>query len=91
MYYVPAQYPNAYSFFMVNSGGAPMNVSELIAKHTYHEKTGNDFLDKLPLELQQAVIQHRKSSLNNLDYKWSSYRDCPFWPKKLAAEYQMIS
>ena len=80
MYYAPAQYPNAYSFFMVNSGGSALNVSELIAKHPYVEKTGNSFLDRLPLEMQQgSVIQHRKDSLNNTDYRWSSYRDCPFW------------
>ena len=91
MYYVPAQYPNAYSFFMVNSGGSPLNVSELIAKHPYHEKNGNTFLDRLPPEMQKAVIQHRKDSLNNTDYRWSSYRDCPFWPRKLGAEYQQIT
>jgi len=41
--------------------------------------------------MQQAVIQHRKGCLNNTDYRWSSYRDCPFWPRKLGAEYQQIS
>jgi len=91
MYYVPAQYPNAYSFFMVNSGGSALNVSELIAKHPYVEKTGNSFLDRLPPEMQKAVIEHRKNGLNNTDYRWTSYRDCPFWPKKLGAEYQTIS
>ena len=91
MYYVPAQYPNAYSFFMVNSGGSALNVSELIAKHPYHEKTGNSFLDRLPPEMQKAVIQHRKDSLNNTDYRWSSYRDCPFWPRKLGAQYMQIT
>ena len=90
MYYVPAQYPGAYSFFFHNDGNS-LNTSELIAKHPYHEKTGNTFLDRLPLEMQQAVIQHRKDSLNNTDYRWSSYRDCPFWPKRLAVEYQTIS
>lgn len=90
MYYVPAQYPNAYSFFMINNGDA-INVSELIAKHPYVEKSGNSFLDRLPLAMQQAVIQHRKDALNNTDYRWSSYRDCPFWPRKLGAEYQQIT
>lgn len=90
MYYVPAQYPNAWSFFFENKGVA-MNVSEMIAKHPYHEKTGNSFFDNLPLEMQQVVIQHRKNSLNNTDYKWNGYRDCPFFPKRLAVEYQTIS
>ena len=90
MYYAPGQYPDAYSFFIVNSGDA-LNISELMAKHPYHEKTGNSFLDRLPVSMQQAIIQHRKDSLNNTDYRWSSYRDCPFWPKRLAVEYQTIS
>jgi hypothetical protein len=90
MYYVPAQYPNAKSFFITNQGD-PLNVSELIAKHPYVEKTGNSFLDRLPPEMQKAVIEHRKNGLNNTDYRWTSYRDCPFWPKKLGVEYQTIS
>ena len=91
MYYVPAQYPNAYSFFMVNSGGSALNVSELIAKHPYHEKTNNTFLDRLSPEMREAVIQYRKDGLNNTDYRWSSYRDCPFWPRKLGAQYMQIT
>lgn len=90
MYYVPAQYPDATSFFFVNEGKA-LNVSELIAKHPYVEKTGNSFLDRLPPEMQKAVIEHRKSILNNTDFRWTSYRDCPFWPRQLGAEYQQIS
>ena len=90
MYYVPAQYPDAWSFFFVNEGKA-LNVSELIATHPYKEKSGNDFLDKLPLEMQQAVIGYRKNQLNNTDFRWSSYRDCPFWPKKLGKDYLTIS
>ena len=90
MYYVPAQYPNAETFFFHNDGVA-LNSSELMATHPYHEKTGNSFLDRLPVEMQHAIIQHRKDSLNNTDFRWSSYRDCPFWPKRLGIEYQTIS
>lgn len=90
MYYVPAQYPNAKSFFFSNQG-KPLNVSELIAKHPYIQKTGNSFLDRLPPDMQKAIIEHRKNQLNNTDYRWSSYHDCPFWPKGLAAEYIQIS
>jgi hypothetical protein len=90
MYYVPAQYPNATSFFFTNQGKA-LNVSELIAKHPYHEKRGNSLLDSLPLEFQQAVISYKKNKLNNTNFNWSSYHDCPFWPKTLASEYMQIS
>ena len=41
--------------------------------------------------MQRAVIQHRKDGLNNTDYRWSSYHDCPFWPRKLGAQYMQIT
>lgn len=90
MYYVPAIYPNASSFFFTNSGES-LNVSELIAKHPYVQKTGNTFLDRLPPEMQKEIIEYRKNQLNNTDINWVSYRDCPFWPRNLAVEYQSIS
>ena len=91
MYYVPADYPNAHGFIFDNRSGVPLNVSELIAKYPYVEKTGNSFLDRLPPELQRAVIEHRKNSLNNTNYQWTSYRDCPFFPRKLETEYRAIT
>jgi hypothetical protein len=91
MYYVPAEYPNAMDFFFNHNGGNAVNVSAMIAKHPYVERSGNTFLDRLPPEMQKAVIEHRKNSLNNTDYNWSSYRDCPFFPKHMGMEYQTIT
>ena len=91
MYYVPARYPNSNQFFFSHSGGDALNVSELISKHPYVEKTGNSFLDRLPPEMQKAVVEHRKSQLKNTNYNWVSYQDCPFWPRALASEYIQIS
>ena len=91
MYYVPACYPNAMDFFFDHNGGNAVNVSAMIAKHPYVERSGNTFLDRLPPEMQKAVIEHRKNSLNNTDYNWSSYRDCPFFPKHMGMEYQTIT
>ena len=91
MYYVPAVYPNANTFIFDHNGGNPLNVSELIAKYPYVEKTGNSFLDRLPPEMQKAVVEHRKNSLNNTNFNWVSYGDCPFWPRRLGAEYQQIT
>ena len=91
MYYVPAVYPDANNFIFNHDGGNALNVSELMAKHPYVEKTGNSFLDRLPPELQKAVIEHRKSQLTNINYNWVGYSDCPFWPKSLAAEYIQIT
>ena len=91
MYYIPAIYPSATNFFFSHSGGQSVNVSEVIAKHPYVQKTGNSFLDRLPPDLQMAVVSHRKNSLNNTDISWTSYRDCPFFPKRMGIEYQTIS
>lgn len=90
MYYIPAVYPGAWSFFFRNSG-KPVNVAELIAKHPFAEKQGTSFLDRLPPDMQRAVINHRKESLNNTNYTWTSYRNCPFLHKRLALEYKAIT
>lgn len=90
MYYVPAEYNNAFNFFECNHGD-PLDVDYLLAKYEYVEPKGNSFLDRLPPEMQKQVIEHRKNKLNNTQYRWSSYRDCPFFPTKLAKKYQSIS
>jgi hypothetical protein len=91
MYYVPAKYPCDSNFIFDHRGGSPLSVDALIAKHPYTEKTGNSFMDRLPPELQKAVIEHRKNSLHNTNIRWTSYHDCPFWPRMLAVEYRNIS
>jgi hypothetical protein len=90
MYYVPAQYPNAHSFIFTNEG-VKLDPDMLMNKHSYVEKRGDSFMDRLPPELQKAVIEHRKNSLDNTDITWTSYRDCPFFPRKLEQEYRSIT
>ena len=90
MYYVPANYTDAYNFFFVNSGSA-VDTTSLLDKHPYEDKSAKSFLDRLPEEWRKQIIEHRKSSLDNTDFHWHGYQDCPFWPKKLAADYMVIS
>lgn len=90
MYYVPAKYDGAHNFIFSNSG-SPVDVDYLVVKHPYKERSGGSFLDRLPEGLQKAVIEHRKSSMDNKDFVWSGYRDCPFFPRTLAEEYKTIS
>jgi hypothetical protein len=91
MYYIPADYPNANSFFYVNTG-RPIDVDALLASHPYDKsRDSKNFIDRLSPEMQVAVLEHRKSKLNNTQYTWTGYRDCPFWPKNLAIEYASIS
>jgi len=94
MYYIPADYSNAFNFIFSNHG-KPINPRDLMQAHPFAErnKSGATFLDRLPPELAEQVVQHRKSMMEAKDSNvvWTSYHDCPFWPKRLAAEYQTIS
>jgi len=90
MYYVPAQYPSAYNFIFTNKG-VKIDPDMLMNKHSYVETQGKTFMDRLPPELQKAVMEHRKNSLDNTDINWTSYRDCPFFPKRLEQEYRAIT
>jgi len=91
MYYIPADYVDANNFFFSNNGDC-LDVDALMAAHPYDNRQhSTSFLDRLPDELKEQVLLYKKNKLNNHDYKWSGYRDCPFWPKDLAGEYLTIS
>ena len=90
MFYIPADYPGAYNFLFVNRGSS-IDPDALMAKWSYQEKSGNSFLDRLPDAWKEQIIEHRKSQLENVHVYWTDYKDCPFWPKKLAVEYQLVT
>jgi len=89
MYYVPGNYTGAYNFFYHNEGAA-IDCNQLIAEFPYAEQPSPNFMDRLPEEIREQVIEHRKSNMDK-EYIWNSYHDCPFWPNRLALEYQAIS
>mgnify|MGYP001189874636 FL=1 len=90
MYYIPATYDNAFNFIFSNNGDY-INPDELIKKHPMPEKANlNSFFDRLPEAIQQEVVEYKKNKLDE-NFNWSSYKDCPFWPKQLATEYNAIS
>lgn len=89
MYYVPAQYPDAFNFFFTNEGKV-IDPYEFMEAYPYTKISGETFLDRLPEALREEVVNYRKAKLNR-DVTWTSYQDCPFFPKKLASEYQTIS
>jgi len=94
MYYVPADYrisSDTTSFIFSGGSDKPVDVDTLIEKHPAPAPRSNNFFDNLPAEVQAEIIEHRKQSLDNRTYSWNSYRDCPFWPKRLATEYMTIS
>lgn len=90
MYYVPASYMGAYNFFYVQSGH-PLSVGKLKLLHPYVEKTGNTFLDRLSPEMREQVMSHRKNSMTNTNINWSGYRECPFFPNKMADDYKSVN
>jgi len=90
MYYVPAQYPDAFNFFYVNEG-EHLDPDYIMSQWSYQSKTNGNFIDRLPPKIAEAVIAYRKEQMQAKDVVWSSYKNCPFFPKHLAAEYEMIS
>ena len=89
MYYVPSQYKDANNFCFSHDGDI-MDPAELMSKHPY-VNPAETFFDKLPESIKNGLIEHRKSQLNNTDFKWTSYADCPFVNKKQVEEYKGIS
>jgi hypothetical protein len=89
MYYVPAIYPNAYNFIFKNEG-AMVNPQTFMLRHDYVDDK-KDFINKLPQNIQRALIKKKMDSLNNYNITWTSYRDCPFVNKKMLAKYQSIA
>ena len=94
MYYVPAQYPNAYNFIFTHRTDRYLDVDDLLIRHKYDvNTTSTNFIDRLPLEIQKEVIKHRQQQLEQAkqDVTWNSYKDCPFVNKRLIQEYKQIA
>lgn len=90
MYYEPHMYRGSNHFFLCTEGSA-INTSELMKKYEYVEKSGDSFMDSLPEGMREQVLNYKKSKLNNTSITWSSYRDCPFFPRSLAAKYKSLN
>jgi hypothetical protein len=86
MYYVPAKYPDAYNFIFKNEG-KHINPFDLMAKYPYVEATRKkNFLKTLPDAVQREVVNYRRNQMETM-VTWTGYKDCSFFPKKLAQEY----
>lgn len=90
MYYVPAQYPNAFNFIFTHKGPL-LSPSELMEKHTFISSLKSSFEDKMPEHIREKILEHRKDKLSNTNIRWSSYHDCPFVNKTLVMEYRTIN
>ena len=94
MYYVPADYhisDATNSFIFSGRSRDPLNINELIEKYPPPPPRSNSFFDNLPPEIQAQIIEHKKKQLENTEVNWTSYRNCKYWPKRMASEYANIS
>jgi len=92
MFYIPALYDGSHNFIFSNKSGSVMDPDIIIAKYPFVDKAiRGSFVDRLPRDIQQNIIKHKKSNMNNTDYTWTGYRDCPFFPNKMADEYAGIT
>jgi hypothetical protein len=90
MYYVPAQYPNAYNFIITNAGTF-IDPSALMAQFPYVQKNAQSILDSLPDDMRREIAEQRREQMTNRDIRWISYSDCPFVNRKLVDDYKRIS
>tara|TARA_R100001463_G_scaffold122514_2_gene179020 strand:- start:17 stop:880 length:864 start_codon:yes stop_codon:yes gene_type:complete len=89
MYYVPAKYANSFNFIFSHAG-VTMDPNLLMDTHAYVVPNEN-FFSRLPDAIQKGLIEHRKGQLNNKDFSWTGYQDCPFINKRQVEEYKTIS
>lgn len=99
MFYLPAQYPNAYSFYFSYDGSSKfLNPDDLMEEYPYNISTtsnynSKNFIDRLNPALRDMVLQSRRSKLekSNKTITWSSYLDCPFVNQDQVNEYKTIA
>jgi hypothetical protein len=89
MYYIPAKYEGAHNFIYKNEGKL-LDPSMLMEQHRYVVQDGS-FFDKLPPAIRQGLMDHRKNQLNNKNYTWTGYKDCPFVNQKKIEEYKRLN
>lgn len=89
MYYIPAKYEGAHNFIYRNKGKL-LDPSMLMEQHRYVVQDGS-FFDKLPPAIRQGLMDHRKNQLNNKNYTWTGYKDCPFVNQKKIEEYKRLN
>ena len=86
MYYVPADYPDSFHFIESNHGTF-IDPSELMSKHAFVREARSTFMESLPEAMRERIIEYRKESLNNRNYKWNGYRDFSFVNKYKVSKY----
>lgn len=89
MYYIPAQYPEAYNFFFVNEG-KDMN-PDVLMNEFKEFRSKKSLKDTLPEAMKKRFAEFAKAKLRNRDYSWTGWKDCPFFKDELFYEYATIN
>ena len=89
MYYVPSRYKDAYNFIFTHDGSSWIQTSSWNNTDTSYQM--NRFSISLPESIRNGLVEHRKSQLNNTNFSWTGYKDCPFVNKKQVEEYKGIT
>ena len=89
MYYVPAKYKDSFNFIFSHDGEI-MNPQILMEKHPY-VKPNQTMFDRFPPAIQEALLERKRNQLNNKNFSWTSYRDCPFVNQKQIDDYKGIT
>ena len=89
MYYVPAKYKDSFNFIFSHDGEV-MNPNDLMEKYPY-VKPNQTMFDRFPEAIQKALLERKRNELNNTNFSWTSYQDCPFVNKKQIDEYKGIT
>jgi len=89
MYYIPAKYENSFNFIFSHDGEV-MNPMSLMAKHPY-VKPNQTMFDRFPPAIQEALLERKRNQLNNKNFTWTSYRDCPFVNQRQIEDYKGIT
>jgi len=67
-----------------------MDPNKLMEQHRY-VVSNESFFDKLPEAIRNGLVEHRKNQLNNTNFSWTGYKDCPFVNKRQVEEYKGIT
>lgn len=89
MYYIPAKYKDSFNFIFSHDGEI-MDPMSLMAKHPY-VKPNQTMFDRFPPAIQEALLERKRNQLNNKNFTWTSYRDCPFVNQRQIEDYKGIT
>ena len=93
MYIIPATFRGSFNFIFSNSTGRDIDPTKLMSLHPIppSEMGGDSFINRLPEEMVERIVQHRKDQSTNTSIQWSDYKDCPFVNKRLVEDYKKIA